>query len=74
MNFSNATVNLLGSAIKTGLHSPCILLNSLPVLPLPAPLRQQLNSLMKANNEESLQIFLLLTLSHVVGVNHKKDV
>jgi|JI6StandDraft_1071083.scaffolds.fasta_scaffold04040_11 hypothetical protein len=51
VNFSNATVNLLGSAIKTGLHSPCVLFNSLPMLPLPAPLRQQLNTMIKDNNE-----------------------
>jgi hypothetical protein len=47
INFSNATVNLFSSAIKTGLHSPCILFNSLPILPLPAATRSQINSMMK---------------------------
>lgn len=51
VNFSNSTGSLLSAAIKTGLYSPCILFNSLPVLPLAASVRNQINTMMKENNE-----------------------
>lgn len=50
INFSNATTNLFSSAIKTGLCSPCILFNSIPILPLPSATRAQINNMMKENN------------------------
>ena len=46
-SFNPTTVNLLSSAIKNGLNSPCIFLNSIPVLPLQSQQRNQIFSMMK---------------------------
>ena len=73
-NFNPTTVNLLSSAIKNGLHSPCVFLNGIPVLPLPNQQRSQLFSMMKDIKTESLQLFVLMTLTHVIGILKKKDI
>lgn len=50
INFINSTHSLLLSAIKSGLSSPCILLNCIPILPLPAASRNQVCNMMKKND------------------------
>lgn len=46
-SFNPTTVNLLSSAIKNGLHSPCMFLNSIPIMPLSNQYKSQLLSMMK---------------------------
>ncbi len=47
LNFTNYTISLLSSAIKIGLYSPCVLLNSFPTLYLSHGIKNQINSLIK---------------------------
>lgn len=67
------TSQILGLAIKNGINSPCILLNSFMSLPLSVNDRTQIHSILRQYRNDSILCTYLLTHTVVIDVLSQKQ-